>query len=155
IEETVTTRSVEAAVASAVRRLGQSHKDYASWDDAVRSVYGEINQNFVNENYIASTASPVFFDTVYLLDQAGKDVFASRNGEAVNMPAADAFGPLLAEMLKQVPSDGRTYGLQTGMLKTTWGLAAVAVGPIVPNTANLAPPARSRYLIFAKAFDDA
>src|SRR5262249_22717854 len=31
-EEMVTARSVGAALASTMRRLGQSHKDYASWD---------------------------------------------------------------------------------------------------------------------------
>ena len=41
------------------------------------------------------------------------------------------------------------------MLTTNWGLEAVAVGPVVPNTLSQPAPPRSRYLVVAKAFDDA
>src|SRR4051794_9369660 len=61
IEERLTTRSVEAALASVQRRLGQTHTDYSSWDDAVRNLYGKVEQTFVDENYVASTAEPIFF----------------------------------------------------------------------------------------------
>src|SRR5437588_4424552 len=81
IEERLTTRSAEAAVQSLVRRLGDSHDDYAKWDDAVRKLYGTVDQTFVQENFVSSTASPVFFDTAYLIDEDGHDVFAYRNGE--------------------------------------------------------------------------
>ena len=102
IEERLTIRSVEAAVASVERRLGQTHTDYAAWDDAVRSLYGTVDQAFIDENYLSSTASSTFFDTAYLIDDKGGDVFAYRGGEAVATPSSKAFGPLLAEMIAQV-----------------------------------------------------
>ena len=130
------------------------HTDYASWDDAVRSLYGTVDQAFVDENYLASTASSTFFDTAYLIDDQGSDVFAFRGGEAVTTPSGKAFGPPLAEMIAQVPADGRTYGVKTGVLKTIWGLEVVAVGPVVPNTSKQPAPSRSRYLVVARAFDE-
>jgi diguanylate cyclase (GGDEF)-like protein len=155
IQERLTTRSAEAAVQSFVRRLGESHDDYADWDDAVRNLYGTVDKAFVSENFVSSTATANFFDTTYLIDEAGRDAFAYRNGEPVTTPSRDAFGPVLAEMIKALPADGHTYGFKVGMLKTIWGLAAMAVGPVVPNTPNQAPPPRSRYLVIAKAFDNA
>src|SRR5436305_14092968 len=109
IQERLTTRSAEAAVQSFVRRLGESHDDYADWDDAVRNLYGTIDQSFVKENFVSSTATATFFDTAYLIDEAGQDVFAYRNGEPVTTPSREAFGPIFAEMIKAVPSDGHTY----------------------------------------------
>jgi diguanylate cyclase (GGDEF)-like protein len=155
IEERLTASEAEAAVQAFVRRLGDSHDDYAKWDDAVRKLYGTVDPTFVQENFVSTTASPVFFDTAYLIDENGKDVFAYRNGEAVATPSHEAFGPILGGMLKTLPSDGHTYDFKTGMLKTAWGLAAVAVGPVVPNTPNQAPAPRSRYLLIAKTLDDA
>ena len=58
IEQTLTARSVEAAVQSQLRRMGDSNGDYAQWDDAVRKLYGKIDSAFVNENFKASTEDP-------------------------------------------------------------------------------------------------
>ncbi len=154
IEGQLATRSAEAAVKAFVRRLGKSHGDYAVWDDAVRSLYGTPNPQFVDENFAASTVDPIFFDTAYVLDEGDRDVFGYRNGKAVDVDAADAFGPALQSMLAKLPRDGRSYAVEAGLLQTKWGLAAVAAGPIVPNTPTMSKvPTRARVLIIAKAFD--
>jgi sensor domain CHASE-containing protein len=144
IEATLTSRSATAAIQSFVRRLGESHEDYARWDDAVRSLYGPVDRDFVDQNYVASTATPTFFDTAYLLDEKGSEVFAYRNGEAVSDGWREAFGPVLAAMIARLPSDGSTYADESGIVRTRWGLAAVSVGPVVPNTAGFPrrPPDR-------------
>ena len=95
----------------------------------------------------------MFFDTVYLLDENGSDVFGYRNGEGTTIPSSQAFGLGLAIMKASIPTDGHAYAVETGIIKTPWGLEAVAIGPVVPNTAALAPPKRARLLIIAKAFD--
>jgi sensor domain CHASE-containing protein len=113
IEERLTVRSVEGAVASVERSLARCMPTTHPWDDAVRSLYGKLDQGFVDENYLSSTATSTFFDTAYLIDEKGVDVFAYRSGEAVAIPSGEAFGPLLAEMIAQLPADGRTYGVKT------------------------------------------
>ena len=156
IEGALTARSAEAAVKAFVRRLGESHTDYTVWDDAVRSLYGTPDPDFVDQNLVATTADPTFFDTAYLLDETDRLVLGYRNGEPVDAKAADAFGPALKTMLAKIPRDGHTYAVETGLLQTMWGLAAVAVGPIVPNTSSFADqPKRARVLIIAKALDQA
>jgi diguanylate cyclase (GGDEF)-like protein len=155
IEDTLTERAARAAVQSSLRRLGETNGDYAQWDDAVRNLYGTVDQDFVEETFVASTEDPVFFDTVYVIDETGTDVFGYRHGEPAVISSSEAFGSALAPMLAALPSDGRTYGVETGMLRSAWGLATVAAGTIVPNTAGFADPLkRSRILIFAKAFDE-
>lgn len=155
IEDALTERSTAAAVATFVRSIGESHGDYARWDDAVRALYGNIDFDFVEQNFVASTAAGTFFDTVYLLDADGSDLFGYRSGEKVNESSSVAFGSPLKEMLAKLASDGHTYGLESGMMRTAWGLAAVAVGPVVGNTVGFENPAsRSRMLVIAKAFDE-
>ena len=155
IEETLTVRSAEAAVKSYLRHLGESHADYAVWDDAVRALYGTVDQEFADQNFLASTASPTLYETAYLLDENGEDVFAFRNGETTTVSSKEAFGAAGAALAARVPADGTAYGVATGIVRTPWGLEAVAVGPVVANTAAIAePPKRARLLILAKALDD-
>jgi len=79
IEDTLTERAARAAVQSSLRRLGETNGDYAQWDDAVRNLYGTVDQDFVEETFVASTEDPVFFDTVYVIDETGTDVFGMAN----------------------------------------------------------------------------
>ncbi len=55
IEDRLTERSAEAAVRVTIRKLEETHRDYAEWDDAARNVYGEVNEAFMAENFTSST----------------------------------------------------------------------------------------------------
>ncbi len=150
IENTLTARSTTAAIAADLRRFGELNNDNAQWDDAVRNLYGEANADWAAENM----ATSLIFDTVYLVDESGRALLAFRNGEPVSTPPGEAFGPSLATMIAELPNDGRTYDVRTGIVRGAWGLATVAVGPVVPDGLKQSPP-RSRYLVIARAFDDA
>jgi diguanylate cyclase (GGDEF)-like protein len=156
IEETTTARSVEAALAVTLRRIGDTHRDYAQWDDAVRNLYGDVDKDFVRENYIVSTANPVFFDTVILIDENGREIFGYRNGMAMSLPALPIYQPkAIATLLDGLPRDGTTYAVHTGIISTRFGLAAVAVGPVVPASDEYGPrPERSRFILISRRFDD-
>ena len=152
IESELTGRSATAAVQSILRHLGETNNDYAEWDDAVRNLYGSVNRGWAAENIATST----LFDTIYLIDENGNGLLAYRNGEPVSTTPGEAFGPSLASMIAELPKDGKTYDVQTGVVRGAWGLAAVAAGPVVPASKNFEnPPERSRYLVMSKAFDAA
>ena len=154
-EEKLTARSAEAAVNAVLRRMGNSNHDYAGWDDAVRKLYGTVDPSFVSENFQTATKSPIFFDTAYLLDENGRAVFGYHNGELTTISAGEAFGPALAKMIGELPSDGRSYDVRSGLVDGEWGPAAISVGPIVPVSADFKdPPLRSRFLVIGKALDD-
>ena len=150
IEARVTARTVEAAMAAFTRRVGETNADYAVWDDAVRALYGDLDNEFINQNYISSTSTATFFDTVYLLDESGRDVFAYRNGEPLSIASLEAFGPGIQVLVDESRASSEP---ETGIAETPWGLAAVAVGPIIPNTEALPIPRKPRLLIIAKALD--
>ncbi|KAB2874935.1 MAG: hypothetical protein F9K43_03555, partial [Bauldia sp.] len=115
IEEKTTARSVEAAIKVTLRRIGDTHRDYTHWDDAVRNLYGGVQQDFVEENFVVSTADPVFFDTAILIDENGRDLFAYRLGEPLNENASQIYGPqALAALLDGLPRDGTGYSVHTG-----------------------------------------
>jgi diguanylate cyclase (GGDEF)-like protein len=148
-------RSAEAAVQSVLRRLGQSNADYAQWDAAVRNLYGQVDPVFMRESFFSASQSQTFFDTAYVLDEEGSVVTAVRRGEVTDVSLTDAFGPSFGKLLQGIADDGRTYEVRTGFVTGAWGLVAVAVGPIVPATTDFPnAPTRSRYLVFARSFDD-
>ncbi len=152
IESELTRRSATAAVQSVLRQLGETNNDYAEWDDAVRNLYGAVNRDWAAENVANST----LFDTIYLIDGNGNGLLAYRNGEPVSTTPGEAFGPSLASMIAELPKDGKTYDVKTGVVRGAWGLAVVAAGPVVPASKNFeTPPERSRYLVIGKAFDAA
>jgi diguanylate cyclase (GGDEF)-like protein len=154
-EVSLTGRSADAAVQAATRRLANTVRDYARWDDATRNLYGEPDATFVEENLGDSTFDPIFFDTVYLVESDGRDVVAFRHGDPTDISSARAFGPAFARMIAELPTDGRTFEARAGLVRGAWGLALVAVGPVVPVTADLPIPGGAiRHLAIAKAFDD-
>ena len=154
-ENVLTHRSAEAALQTVLRRLGQSHRDYAEWDDAVRRLYGAVDPLFVRETFDSATANQVFFDAAYVLDENRRVVASVRRGEDTSIPLEEAFSPAIGRLLDGLVDNGRTYEVRTGFVEGVWGLAAVAVGPIVPSSLDYAnPPSRSRYLVIAKAFDN-
>ena len=55
----------------------------------------------------SSTASATFFDTAYLVDDKGNDVFAYRHGEALDHSLPRGLRPGYREMIAHLPSDGR------------------------------------------------
>ncbi len=151
----LTMRSANAAVQSALRRIEVAHQDYADWDDAVRNLYGKISQAFFTENFDDATEWTILFDTAYVLDEDGTLLEGTRQGERVQLPVDEAFSPSIEFLLNGLPDDGRTYEAHSGIVSGAWGLALVAVGPIVPSSAELEPPNRSRYLVISKSLDDA
>ena len=59
-------------------------------------------------------------------------------------------------MIAELPKDGRTYDVRTGIVRGDAGLFMIAVGPVVPVSTNLPDaPTRSRYLVMGQPFDDA
>ncbi|MBN8996462.1 MAG: EAL domain-containing protein [Rhizobiales bacterium] len=153
LEERVTLRLAEAAVRSELSRIDQTHQDYAVWDDAVRRLYGRIDREFADSNFRAATDGAAFFDTAYLLDEDGNDVFAFRKGGTASLSSREAFGPMLAKLIEGVPTDGHGYAVRSGMIRTPWGIEKVAVGPVVPDGETVKAPDHARLLVLAKSFD--
>ena len=151
IENTLTARSTTAAIAADLRRFGELNNDNAQWDDAVRNLYGEANADWAAENM----ATSLIFDTVYLVDENGRALLAYRNGEPVSTPPGEAFGPSLATMIAELPTDGADIRCQDRHCQRCMGARhRRRRSGRARRIASQSPP-RSRYLVIGKAFDDA
>ena len=154
IEGKLTEREATAAIQSVRRHFGETAQDYSQWDDAVRNLYGDVNIDWVNSSIVSSTGEATLFDTFYLVDERGNGVLAYRNGEPVSATPIEAFGRSLTSMIAELPSDGKTFDVRTGIVKGAWGLAIIAVSPVVPITADFPlSPRPTRFLVIGKAFD--
>src|SRR5690606_7272638 len=143
-----------AALAASIRRLEETHRDYAEWDDAVRNLYGEANQAFLEENFSSSALDAVFFDTAFLVDEVGGVRYAVHKGETLPVSLAEAYGGSFATLSRELIRDGFAYDRRSGVYATKWGLAIVAVGTVVPRGNDFEPrPNRSRLLVLSKVLD--
>jgi len=154
-EAKLTARTAEAALKSVARHLGETQQDYAVWDDAVRHLYGEVDSDFVAQNFGSSTDTGTLFDTAYLLAEDGADVLGFRSGKPAPYGSSVAFPGVLADMVAELPSDPRTHAVQVGYAKTPWGISAIAAGAVIPNSAAVAVPKKPRILVLGKTLDEA
>lgn len=153
-EAEFTRDSAEAAVLSAKRHMAETVGDYAQWDDAVRNLYGVPDPTFVDENLVGSTADPVFFDTAYLIDAAGNDILGFHLGEPAETSSVAAYGPSLTRMIAELPTDARTFDARAGLARGAFGLAVVAVAPVVPFSADVPVTAgQPRFLAIGRVLD--
>src|SRR5258707_11312 len=149
IEEARISRAADAAIGEFVDRVGNAHENYARSPVAGRSL---ADTEVVAGLLAAATASGALFDTAYVLDENENAIMAYRKGWLVADPARIAFGSGLAMALRKLPKDGPLYARETGLVATKWGLAAVAVGPMVASGSQ-ASDAPARRLLLAKALD--
>ncbi|MGE3832034.1 MAG: EAL domain-containing protein [Parvibaculaceae bacterium] len=144
----LTRQTAQAAVKSFVRQLTSGHADYARWDDAAEALYNTPNADFAKSNFQDSTAIETVFDTTFLIDEHGKDLFAFRLGEVLKENSADYLGPGFALLLRDAPVlKSGEYKSTSGILNTKDGIAAVVVGQVVPYNENLTMPEGQRRLL--------
>lgn len=142
MEEARVRRAAQAVIAAFVDGVGQVHEHYARVDLA-EAALGETTTGFL----AAATRNGTLFDTAYVLDADGNDVFAYQRGWRLMVPPRRAFGAGLAAALSRLPRDRQIYARQTGLVATEWGLAAVAVGQIATSNAGLSSVPVRRLLI--------
>ncbi|MFZ5673765.1 MAG: bifunctional diguanylate cyclase/phosphodiesterase [Pseudomonadota bacterium] len=155
-DRALTHQTAQAAVKSFVKKLHDSHQDYARWDDAVTGLYNVPDSEFVRSGYADSTETGIIFDTAFLLDESGKDLFALRDGKPLALSSQAYFGAALANILKQSERPPGEYAVASGFFKTPDGIAAAVAGPVVPFSQGMPLPAgQKRMLVIAKHLSEA
>ncbi|MEO8667387.1 MAG: EAL domain-containing protein [Bauldia sp.] len=148
-------RSVASAVSHSLRHVAGTHEEYAHWDEAVRKLSGKPDDEFVNENFLGSTETAKLFDTAYLIDADGHDVFALHGGKVVQVSSVAAFGDGLGVLRAGLPANGSSYSVKSGLVDGAFGLMEIAVGPVVPSSPEFQeashPP---RLLVIGRSFDE-
>jgi diguanylate cyclase (GGDEF)-like protein len=150
-DRALTQQTAQAAIKSFLKKLHDAHQDYARWDDAVTSLYGAPDPVFVKSGYADSTETGIIFDTAFLIDENGRDLFALRDGQAIAVSAKDYFGPPLEHILKRSDGPHGQYAFASGYFRTPDGIAAAVAGPVVPFSYEMEIPAgQKRMLVIAR-----
>jgi len=147
----LTRQTAEAAIKSFVRKLSDTHQDYARWDDAAVGLYNVPNPDFVQSGFTDVTATGIIFDTAYLIDENGKDLFALRDGHSITISSKDYFGAGLDLILKRSDGPRGQYASANGFFKTPDGIVAAVAGPVLPFSYDVElPPGQKRTLVIAR-----
>lgn len=150
-DRALTQQTAQAAIKSFVRKLNDGHQDYARWDDAAASLFNIPDPDFVQSGYADSTKTGIIFDTAFLIDENGKDLFALREGKSIEISSKVYFGPSLDYILRRSDGPRGQYASANGFFKTPHGIAAAVAGPVVPFSYGVPLPAgQKRILVIAK-----
>jgi diguanylate cyclase (GGDEF)-like protein len=150
-DRALTEQTARAALKSFLKKLQDGHQDYARWDDAATSLYGVPDPDFVKSSFTDATETGIIFDTAFLIDESGRDLFALREGKSIDVAAKNYLGPPLDLILKRSDGPRGQYAFASGYFQTPHGIAAVVAGPIVPFSYGLdLPPGQKRVLVIAK-----
>jgi diguanylate cyclase (GGDEF)-like protein len=147
----LTKQSAKAAIAAFETRLEDNLTDYANWDDAVQKLYNTPDQEFVDDILKDVSEAGVVFDASFLIDENGRDLAAYKDGKAIELSSEAFLGESLAAMLAAFNSESKDYQESSGLVRTPWGIAAVAIGTVVPYSQDVqVPEGQRRLLVFAK-----
>lgn len=147
-----TSQVVASALSSAQAQLANTATDNAHWDDAVRHLYQDPDEAWVNECYGVPTTDGVNYDVFMVADRSmAAAVTGFRKGELFKPSLDEYFAGKLNNLLDALPDDNKTSDAKGTIINTTDGLAVVAVSPILPTSEDLQiPVSKPRYLILAK-----
>jgi sensor domain CHASE-containing protein len=150
IDVSLTRQSAKAAVTAFEMRLRDNLQDYANWDDAALKLYNTPDAEFVADVLRDVTEAGVVFDTAFLIDEKDQDLSAYVDGKPLAMGASGFFGPALKVLLSTFKPDTRAYQASSGLIATPRGIAAVAVGSVVPYSQSIHLPARAAAAVAAR-----
>lgn len=147
----LTRQSARAAIAAFETRLKDNLQDYANWDDAALKLYNTPDAEFVSDILKDVTDTGIVFDTAFLIDEKGNDLAGYKNGKANGTSSQSFFGPSLQALTRMLDDKSLIYQSAGGLVKTPDGIAAAAIGLVVPYSNDLKlPEGQRRLLLIAK-----
>ena len=151
IDLALTRQSAKAAVTAFEMRLRDNLQDYANWDDAALKLYNTPDAEFIADVLRDVTEAGVVFDTAFVIDESDKDLSAYGNGKPLATTSSSFFGPALKVLMHTLKPGLKDYQASNGLIATPRGIAAVAVGLVVPYSQDIRlPPGQRRLLLLAK-----
>jgi diguanylate cyclase (GGDEF)-like protein len=142
--------AVQAAFEAANQRLAGTITDNANWDDAVVNTTGNIDPEWMRLTWGVGSGD-VNYDIVYVLDADGRNLAAYRSGEIEGAAPEKIFGNDIFRLISGLDVKSEEYQTASSLMMTSYGLAAVAVGPILPSSESVAvPTGRPNLLLMAR-----
>jgi diguanylate cyclase (GGDEF)-like protein len=150
-EASRTWQAIQSAIGSAQERLAGTVTDNAHWDDAASHVYGPIDDKWMYDTWGVNT-SDVNYDTIYVVDAAGKSLVSYHHQQPFKTSADRYFGKSLQLALSLLPADTSTFRAISTLVNTPDGLTVMAAAPVLPTSDGVGIPSpKPNVLIFGKA----
>jgi diguanylate cyclase (GGDEF)-like protein len=149
-DERRTLEAVQAAFEVANQRLAGTITDNANWDDAVVNTTGAVDPEWMRLTWGVGSGD-VNYDIVYVLDADGRNLAAYRSGNVERTPPREMFGNHIFRLIRELDVSSDHYGTAASLMSTPYGMAAVAVGPILPSSEAIKiPSGRPNLLVMAR-----
>jgi diguanylate cyclase (GGDEF)-like protein/PAS domain S-box-containing protein len=149
----------EKAVRSLQKTLSVTVRDYAFWGDAYRYLHLSVDPDwaFVRQNIGATMFSDFGFQGVFVIDDAGRTVYAVIEGQLEKVEAEPWLGPAKDLLLARAREGAETETPFTAFIDLNGTPALVAAAAITPGTdpSVIADGRASSVLIFVDVLDDA
>jgi diguanylate cyclase (GGDEF)-like protein len=146
---------VESALNAKIQQIIDTANENAIWDDAARVVYTDIgNQTFFWNAWGVASAEEKKFETIAVVDQAGRSLIQYRKGRALRTDLQQRFGSSFPAMINQSRTKNGPTG---GIVSTVDGLMLIATAPILPTSVALdefVPSKGTFFLVVAKPIDE-
>ena len=147
----LTRQSARAAITAFETRLRDNLQDYANWDDAAIKLYNEPDAEFVSDILKDVTDTGLVFDTAFLIDEKQNDLANYKDGQQIAAASKLFVGPPLQTLMRMLDGEAKAYQSAGGLIRTPHGIAAVAVGLVVPYSKDVnVPEGQKRLLLIAK-----
>lgn len=152
-----TDQIVKSALKAAQQQLANIATDNSLWDDAVRQIYADLNEDWLAETWGVGTVDGVNYDAILIVDRSfPKPVAGFLKGKKFTPQTDQYLSGRFEAFLNLLPKDAKTHGSKSTILQTSDGLAIVAAAPILPTSDDLAiPQAVPRYIVLVKMLNPA
>ncbi len=153
--DTAFSERLAASAMSGVReQLWSVTYDNGVWDDAAVHAGTKINMAWADSTW-GQTTNLGIYDTSFVTDADGNTLYAGQDARRSNLDASSYLGGDLSVLLdRSAAPDVSMQNPVTGIVRTTRGVSAVAISPILPVSETLERNPRPNRLIFARVIDD-
>lgn len=137
-------------------QVGRVAKDYAWWNDAVRHLHIDVDNEWADLNFAGYIYETHGYHLTLVVDAENQTSYAAFHGERVeagNMPTVSGGLELLVEAARLAPAEEPDYG--TGLVLVDGHAALVGVSAITPEQFGdvIIPPGPRSVLAFVKFLD--
>jgi diguanylate cyclase (GGDEF)-like protein len=143
------TQAIDAAFASLRDQMAITIADNAKWDDAYENAGSTIKLAWLKNTWVLKEEDP-YYDTSYILDAEGHDLFGNNHGKPARRSARNYYGATLAEMLAKLPENNTDFKAVSSVARTAQGHAIVSLAQITPTDAGTRADKPRNILVFSK-----
>ncbi len=154
LDTAASAKLVGLAMDSQRRSLETIIVDNAVWNDAAINAGASVNQKWTDENWGVTTGLGTY-DSVFIVDQHGKTVYAARDGKRSDVSAEDYFGEDVVLLLAASRENNAGGGQASAMFRSGGNISNVSAALILPFSAL--PEAAGKVgntLVFSRTIDD-